>query len=240
MGIIMAICELETKNALCKELKQQLIKIHLSSVEGYEDLAESDLVVDLESARKSIPDWDLFIKRNRLTEDVQAIYIDKLKKEEDIELLKPLAKKHYNGWIDMRGLSEDKRDQLLKKSQAENRVTAWDMLSFDEMNDTCFRCTLSWDKNRGCIGAFGPENSLLPEIASRRSCPIIASVFDGVRDHRKYSPLEASALIEEVNKLKLELPEEGKMMVRRYEGALDRLKVMAEVCTSEGCHFHFF
>lgn len=240
MGIIMAICELETKNALCKELKQQLIKIHLSCVDGFEDLAESDLVVDLESARKTIPDWDLFMKRNRLTDDVQAIYIDKLKKDDDIELLKPLAKKHFNGWIDMCDLSEDKRHQLMMKCQTENRVTAWDMLSFDEMNDTCFRCTLSWDKNRGCIGAFGPENSLLPEIASRRSCPIIGSVFDGVRDQRKYTPSEAQSLIEEVDRLKLELPEEGKMMVRRYEGALDRMKAMAAVCTSEGCHFHFF
>lgn len=240
MGIIMAICELETKNALCKELKQQLIKIHLPSVDGYENLAEFDWVVDLAPARKTIGDWESFIKRNRLTDDVQAIYLDKLKKDEDIVLLKPLAEKRYNGWIDMQGLSEDERVPLINRSQSENRVTGWDMLSFDELNDTCSRCTLSWDKKRGCIGAFGPENSLLPEIASRRSCPIIASVFDGVRDHRRYTPIEAQSLIEEVDKLKLEMPEEGKMMVRRYEGPLERMKAMAEVCASEGCHFHFF
>lgn len=236
----MAICELETKNALCKELKQQLIKVHLPSVVGYEDLAESDYVVDLEIARKTIQDWDSFMKRNRLTDDVQAIYLDKIKKDEDIELLKPLAKKLYNGWIDMRGLSEDRRNKLMNQSQTENRLTGWDMLSFDEMNDTCSRCTLSWDKNRGCIGAFGPENSLLPEIATRRSCPIIASVFEGVSNNRKYTSDEARLLIEETNRLKLELPEEGKMMVRRYEGPLDRMKAMAEVCASEGCHFYFF
>jgi len=240
MGIIMAICELETQNALCKDKKLELIKVRLDSLDGFEDLAEFDKVVDIPTAKGSIDDWEGFLKRNRLTDDIQAVYLDKIKKDEDLRVLEPLADKVYNGWVDLRQVPEGRRDQVVSVADKENRLTAWDMVSFDEMNETCSRCTLSWDKGRGCIGAFGPENSLLPEIASRRGCPTIASVFDGVKEHRLYSPQDAVSLLSEVEKLKKELPEEGKMMVRRYDGVLDRIQAMARVCSSEGCHFCFF
>lgn len=240
MGIIMSICELEAKNALCREKKLQLMKIRLSSVQGFEDLADFDEVVELSTAKENLPDWEAFLKRNRLSDDIQAVYLDKVKKEEDLAVLKPLAEKTYTGWVDLSKVPEQRRSAIMAAADDENKVTAWDMVSFDEMNETCGRCTLSWDKGRGCIGAFGPDNSLLPEIASRRGCPVVASVFDGVSGKRLYTPQEAEDLLSEVEKLKVALPDEGKMMVRRYDGVLDRLRAMAQVCASEGCHFRFF
>lgn len=240
MGIIMSICEVEAGNALCREKKLDLVKVRLNSLQGFEDLADYDAVVDLDTAKSKIPDWEAFLKRNRLSDDIQAVYLDKVKKDEDIVALEPLAKKTYTGWVDLGRVPTDRRAAVMAAADGENKVTAWDMVSFDEMNETCGRCTLSWDKGRGCIGAFGPENSLLPEIASRRDCPIIASVFEGVSSKRLYTSKEAEELLSEVDKLKVSLPEEGKMMVRRYEGVLDRMKAMAHVCANEGCHFRFF
>ena len=102
--------------------------------------------------------------------------MDKVKKDEDRKVLEPLAVSEATGWIVLEGLPDNIREAVLAKAGDDDRLTGWDMLSFDEMNEMCANCPLSWDKGRGCIGAFGPDNSLLPEIAGRHGCPIVASV----------------------------------------------------------------
>ena len=163
-----------------------------------------------------------------------------MKKDGDREVLDPLAKDVCTGWIGMEGLSEEDRDRAISHAGPDDRLTAWDELSFDEMNEMCANCPLSWDKGRGCIGAFGPDNSLLPEIAGRHGCPIVASVPQSVREGRRFSPDEAEQLLKEVEVLRAALPEEGKMMVRRYSGPVDRMEAVARISVSEGCGFFFF
>ena len=44
----------------------------------------------------------------------------------------------------------------------------------------------------------------------------------------------------EVEILNKALPEEGKMMVRRYSGPVERLEAVARISVEEGCGFYFF
>lgn len=240
MGINIGICETEAPSAPCRELRANIVKVHLDDPTGYEQYMERDVKVDLETARQAVGDWDAFIKRNRINPDTDAIYIDKVKKEEDRAVLEPLSESVCTGWITTEGLPWDVKDEVISKASPEDRLTGWDMLSFDEMNEMCANCPLSWDKGRGCIGAFGPDNSLLPEIAGRHGCGIVASVPDAVKEGRRFTPEDAKELLREVEVLRAALPEEGKMMVRRYSGPVDRMEAVAKISVSEGCGFFFF
>lgn len=240
MGINIGICETEAPSAPCRELRANIVKVHLDDPTGYEQYMERDVKVDLETARQAVGDWDAFIKRNRINPDTDAIYIDKVKKEEDRAVLEPLSESVCTGWIAMEGLPGDVKDEVISKASPEDRLTGWDMLSFDEMNEMCANCPLSWDKGRGCIGAFGPDNSLLPEIAGRHGCGIVASVPDAVKEGRRFTSEDAKELLREVEVLRAALPEEGKMMVRRYSGPVDRMEAVAKISVSEGCGFFFF
>lgn len=240
MGINIGICETEAPSAPCRELRANIVKVHLDDPTGYEQYMERDVKVDLETARQAVGDWDAFIKRNRINPDTDAIYIDKVKKEEDRAVLEPLSESVCTGWITTEGLPGDVKDEVISKASPEDRLTRWDMLSFDEMNEMCANCPLSWDKGRGCIGAFGPDNSLLPEIAGRHGCGIVASVPDAVKEGRRFTSEDAKELLREVEVLRAALPEEGKMMVRRYSGPVDRMEAVAKISVSEGCGFFFF
>ena len=240
MGINIGICETEAPSAPCRELRANIVKVHLDDPTGYEQYMERDVKVDLETARQAVGDWDAFIKRNRINPDTDAIYIDKVKKEEDRAVLEPLSESVCTGWITTEGLPGDVKDEVISKASPEDRLTGWDMLSFDEMNEMCANCPLSWDKGRGCIVAFGPDNSLLPEIAGRHGCGIVASVPDAVKEGRRFTPEDAKELLREVEVLRAALPEEGKMMVRRYSGPVDRMEAVAKISVSEGCGFFFF
>ena len=240
MGINIGICETEAPSAPCRELRANIVKVHLDDPTGYEQYMERDVKVDLETARQAVGDWDAFIKRNRINPDTDAIYIDKVKKEEDRAVLEPLSESVCTGWITTEGLPGDVKDEVISKASPEDRLTGWDMLSFDEMNEMCANCPLSWDKGRGCIGAFGPDNSLLPEIAGRHGCGIVASVPDAVKEGRRFTSEDAKELLREVEVLRAALPEEGKMMVRRYSGPVDRMEAVAKISESEGCGFFFF
>ncbi len=240
MGINIGICETEAPSAPCRELRANIVKVHLDDPTGYEQYMERDVKVDLETARQAVGDWDAFIKRNRINPDTDAIYIDKVKKEEDRAILEPLSESVCTGWITTEGLPGDVKDEVISKASPEDRLTGWDMLSFDEMNEMCANCPLSWDKGRGCIGAFGPDNSLLPEIAGRHGCGIVASVPDAVKEGRRFTSEDAKELLREVEVLRAALPEEGKMMVRRYSGPVDRMEAVAKISVSEGCGFFFF
>ena len=240
MGINIGICETEAPSAPCRELRGNIVKVHLEDPSGFEEHMEYDVRVDLDTAKEAVGDWDAFIKRNRINPETDAVYMDKVKKDDDRALLEPLAQRVCTGWIVVEGLPEDVRGQVLEKSGSEDRLTGWDMLSFDEMNEMCANCPLSWDKGRGCIGAFGPDNSLLPEIAGRHGCPIVASVPDAVREGKRFTSEDAEELLREVAVLREALPEEGKMMVRRYSGPVDRMEAVARISVSEGCGFFFF
>ena len=240
MGINIGICETEAPSAPCRELRANIVKVHLDDPTGYEQYMERDVKVDLETARQAVGDWDAFIKRNRINPDTDAIYIDKVKKEEDRAVLEPLSESVCTGWITTEGLPGDVKDEVISKASPEDRLTGWDMLSFDEMNEMCANCPLSWDKGRGCIGAFGPDNSLLPEIAGRHGCGIVASVPDAMKEGRRFTSEDAKELLREVEVLRAALPEEGKMMVRRYSGPVDRMEAVAKISVSEGCGFFFF
>ena len=240
MGINIGICETEAPSAPCRELRGNIVKVHLDDMSGFEDYVERDVKVSLEEAKEAVGDWEAFIKRNRINPETDAVYMDKVKKDEDRKVLEPLAVSEATGWIVLEGLPEDVREAVLAKAGDDDRLTGWDMLSFDEMNEMCANCPLSWDKGRGCIGAFGPDNSLLPEIAGRHGCPIVASVPESAKAGKRFTPQDAEELLREVDVLREALPEEGKMMVRRYSGPVDRMEAVARISVSEGCGFFFF
>lgn len=236
----MAICELDSDDSLCKNGKLTIVRVHLDSIEGLEEYAEYDPVVANTVAKKVLGDvWDQFLKRNKLDGDQEYSYLDKLKKEADREILIPHAEKRYTGWFEMIDLPAKVAEEVLSRKDDEDLLTGWDMISFDEMNSTCAACKLSWDKGRGCIGTFGPDSSLLPGIAEKYGCEIIASVPKLAENGKKLSTQDAKRLLEEIALLREKLPDEGKMMVRRYGGVIDRLEKMVEVCTAFGTRFYF-
>lgn len=238
MGINIGIIESEAPSAPCKCLRSDIVKVHMKDVAGFEDAAVYDEFVPYEKAKAAIQDWDAFVKRNRLNEDADAVYLEKIKKDDDLDILRPLAERICTGWVVMEKVPEDTRQAAIDAS--DDRVTGWDLLDFDEMNGMCGSCPLSWDKGRGCIGAFGPDNSLLPEIASRHGCPIVASVPQAVAEGKRFTSADAAELLREVGVLREALPVEGKMMVRRYSGPVDRMEAVARISEKEGCGFFFF
>ena len=240
MGISIGICEADAKSALCRDLRKNVVRVRVDNVSGMENLAGYDDVVSLEDARSLVGDWEAFIKRNRISAETDAIYMDKLKNDNDIALLKPKSVRTSTGWIDMDKVGSSDKEKILAASKKENRLTGWDMLSFDEMNEMCLKCELSWDKGRGCIGSFGPNDSLLPGIAEKRNCKITASIPEGAKNGRIYTPADAKVLLGEIEVLTKALPEEGKMMVKRYSGPLERMNAVANISVREGCGFYFF
>lgn len=237
MGINIGIDIGKSPKAPCREYRAKIIKIHAGP--EYKHLMDMDLVVPLDKAKATVGDWEAFLKRNRLSEDIDSVYIEKIKKNEDLDSLTPLAEEIPTGWITMDNLPEDERKTILA-SVKDDVVTGWDMLSFEEMEEMCSSCTLSWDKGRGCIGAFGPDNSLLPEIASRYACPIVASVPESVKTGRIFDIKDAESLLKECEILEKALPEEGKMMVRRYAGPVERMRAAAKASIEGECGFYFF
>ncbi len=240
MGINIGICETEAPSAPCRELRGKIVKVHLEDPSGFEEHMEYDTKVGIDEAKAAVKEWEAFIKRNRINPKTDAIYIDKVKKEEDRAALEPLVQRVCTGWIVTDGLPVDILEKILEKAGSDDRLTGWDMLSFDEMNDVCANCSLSWDKGRGCIGTFGQNNSLLPEIAGRHGCPIVASVPEAAREGRRFTSEDAQELLKECHVLREALLKEGKMMVRRYSGSIERMEAVAKISSSEGCGFFFF
>lgn len=240
MGISIAICETEAPSAKCRELRADIIRVLVPEPERFGDAAERDRVVSLEDAGKAFPDMGAFMARNRINPESDAVYMDKVKKAEDAAVLEPMAETVFTGWVVLEGLSDGDRKAAIDASRPENRVTGWDSLGFDEMNAMCAECPLSWDKGRGCMGAFGPDNSKLPEIAAKHGCGLIASVPESAASGRRFTPEDGAVLAQEVEKLTAVLPDEGKLMVRRYAGPLERLGAVADISVREGCGFYFF
>lgn len=240
MGVSIAICETDSDTALCKVGKTTLLKVNLKDVAGFEDVAEFDVVVPVSQAKLLLgADWEAFLKRNRLDPEMEVLYLDKVKNEADRKLLTAESQKLYTGWISLDKVPAERLPALMEKAGKDDRLTGWDMLSFDDMAATCAKCALSWDEGRGCMGTFGPENSALPGIAQKYNCLIVAGVPEAVISRKVFSKEDAARLIEEVKLLREKLPDEGKMMVRRYSGVLDRLEKMGNVCLTYGTRFYF-
>jgi hypothetical protein len=240
MGINIGICELDAKNASCREFKMKVHKVKVDQCKGFEEFVEFDELVPLDTAKKLFPDWEAFMKRNRINAETDAIYLDKVKNADDLILLKKNSQKISTGWVSLDKLDPKLKDMAISASKPENRLTGWDLVEFDEMNEMCTKCALSWDKGRGCIGAFGPDNSLLPEIAKKHGCNIIASAPESAKVKKIFTPEDAKKMLIEVKKLNEVMPDEGKMMVRRYSGPLERLEAVAKISSSENCGFYFF
>ena len=236
MGINIAICEEEAWNAGCRDYRKRIVKAKAGSVEGLEHLLEHDLAVPKAKAKAAIDDWDALSERNSLDPDDDLVYIGSLKKD-DRKRLEGLAEPHCTGWAPLDGLRPEDKEKVL--DAAVETMTGWDMLSFDEMKEVCGSCPLSWDSGRGCIGAFGPDNSLLPSIAEKHGCPIVASVPESAKSGRIFPCEDAERLLEECDILRKALPEEGKMAVRRYSGPVERMSAAAKACISGKCGFRF-
>lgn len=240
MGINIGICIMEAPSASCRGLRSEIIKVHVENEAGFEDILQYDDVVDLDTAKNAMGDWEAFIKRNRINAETDAVYMAKVKKDDDIALLTPLSKKVCTGWILVEGLSEDRKKAAIAAAGKDDIVTGWDQLEFDEMNEMCAKCPLSWDKGRGCIGAFGPNTSKLPEIAAKYNCPIVASAPESSKCQKVYSPEDAKALLKEIEILKEALPKEGKVYVSRYSGSVERMEAVANISVKENCGWYFF
>jgi len=239
VSISMAICETECENASCIRYKKSVLKVIVKDITKYQDAAEFHLLLLKEDALALFPEWDAFLFRNKMKADTETIYLDHLRSEEDIAVFEKKAAKRYTGWIEASLLDSMLKDELISSSLPEDRLTEWDMLSFDDMETICKECELSWDKGRGCIGAFGPDNGALPSIAGKYGCKIVASVPDAVRTKKTFSRDDANELLKEVATLRTSLPNEGKLAVSRYTGALDRLDALAHASLKGGCGFRF-
>lgn len=240
MGISIAICELDSDESLCKEGKLSILKARLDNISGYEACADYDEVVPIAEAKKAMGnDWEAFLKRNRLDEDRESFLLAKVKNEADASKLKSAAGKEYSGWIDLSCLSPDKAEAVKKMAGEDNLMSQWNTIPLDETNAICGKCVMSWDKGRGCMGNFGPDNSQLPEIAAKYDCSIVASVPELAKSGRKLTPQEAEKLSAECKVLREKLPEEGKSPARRYGGVVDRLETVADLCASKGVRLYF-
>jgi hypothetical protein len=240
MNISMALCETECRSALCRGSKKNVLKVFVPDPLRYGDAAEYEMFLPTEDAMDAFEDKAGFAKRNRIREDARTVYLDRLKDASDRAILEKRTERTYTGWIDVSKLDEKAGKALIAGASTDDLLTEWNMISFDEMAAVCAKCSLSWDKGRGCIGPFGPDNSALPDIASRAGCEITASVPDGAASKRIYTKEDASMLLKELPGLRDALTKEGKLAVRRYAGTADRLEAVAKLSVEEGCGFIFF
>jgi hypothetical protein len=127
----------------------------------------------------------------------------------------------------------------IEKAGPDNLLTQWATIPLDETNVICSKCRMSWDKGRGCIGSFGPENSQLPEIARKYNLTIVSKVPELARSREKLSPQDAMELVRECKVLKDKLELEGKGPARRYGGVVERMEAMASLCAQNGMRFYF-
>ena len=240
MSISLAICETECANALCCKYKKNILKVLVKDPSEYADAAEYEVFLPLSEALNAFDDKDGFKKRNRIKDDVETVYLDRLKDENDLAVLEKITKRTHTGWVDLSKVSDDVKEELIRTTVPEDQQSEWDYVSFEEMAEICASCKLSWDKGRGCVGSFGPDTTALPGIASKCGCSITASVPDGVLTKRTYNKDDAALLLSEIPILRDALEKEGKLAVKWYTGAADRLEAVARISLEEGCGFRFF
>jgi len=240
MGINIGICETECQHAPCRELKLKVLRVRVPADGEFAAYEDVDDKVTLEDAAKASGNLEALLKRNRINAETDAVYMEKVKKDDDRALLQPYAKKTPTGWVSLDKLSFQLQQKALAVSDKDDRVTVWDQVEFDEMNEMCSKCPLSWDKGRGCLGSFGPDDSALPQIAAKSDCPLVTKVPELAKTAQHLTPQDAAELLREIALLRPALVADSKMAVRRYSGPLDRMEAVANISVSEGCSFYFF
>lgn len=242
MGLNMAITELESDKALCKGKKLSTVKVFLDDPSRWNAYVEVEKIVDLKKAAEELgkEKLDAFLKRSRLKVEGDDLYLEKVKDEVDRKMLAPFVREARTKWILVEKVPSEKRKDLVSSARKENVVTEWDMLEFDEMYATCGKCGLSWDNKKGCVGNFGPSGSPVPELAKKYGLSMLSKVNELAERRTVLTSKDAEKLLEEVKVLREKTPAEGKMMVRRIEGTLNRLETMAKCAREYGVGFYFF
>ncbi len=242
MGLNMAITELESDKALCKGKKLSVVKVFLEDPSRWERTVEVDRIVDLKKAtdRLGKDKVDAFIKKSKLKIEGDELYLEKVKDEDDRKMFAPFVKEVKTKWILMEKVPADQKKEVTAAAKKENTVTEWDMLEFDEMYATCGKCGMSWDNKKGCVGNFGPSRSPVPELAKKHGLNILSKVNELAEQRKILTPKDADELLREVKVLREKAPAEGKVIVRRIEGTLNRLEAMANCVKDYNVGFYFF
>ena len=242
MGLNMAIMELESDKSLCKNKKLSVVKVFLDDPGRWEKHVEVDRIVDLKAASDKMgrEKIDALLKKARLKPEGDELFLEKVKDEDDRKVLMPFVKEVKTKWILMEKVPAADRNALQATAKKENTVTEWDLLEFDEMYATCGKCGLSWDNKKGCVGNFGPSGSPVPELAKKHGLNILSKVNELAEQKKILTPKDADELLKEVKVLREKAPAEGKMIVRRIEGTLNRLEAMAKCAKEFNVGFYFF
>jgi len=242
MGLNMAVTELESDKALCRDGKLTVSKAFVQDPEKWSSLVEIDRIVDLANATSKLgkEQVDAILKKSRASPEGDELYLEKVKDPSDQKTLSPFVREVKTNWILLDKVPSDKRKAVLEAADKENSVTEWDMLEFDEMYATCAKCALSWDNKKGCVGNFGPSTSPVPELARKYKLDILAKVDDLAEKKTVLKPADADRLLSEISVLREKTPAEGKMMVRRIDGTMKRLEAMANCSRDCKVGFYFF
>ena len=242
MGLNMAITELESDKALCKGKKLSVVKIFLEDPGRWEKIVEVDRIVDLKKAADKLGKdrVDAFIKKSKLKVEGDELYLEKVKDENDRKMFEPFVREVKTKWILMEKVPADQKKDVAAAAKKENTVTGWDLLEFDEMYATCGKCGLSWDNKKGCVGNFGPSASPVPELARKNGLNILSKVDQLAEQKKILSSKDADELLKEIKVLREKAPAEGKVIVRRIEGTLNRLEAMAKCAKDYNVGFYFF
>jgi len=242
MGLNMAITELESDKALCKGKKLSTVKVFLDDPGRWDRYVEVDRIVDLKKATEKLgkEKMDAFIKKSRLKIEGDDLYLEKVKDDADRKMFEPFVKEVKTKWVLVEKVPTGERKDLVAAAKKENTVTGWDMLEFDEMYATCAKCDMSWDNKKGCVGNFGPSGSPVPELAKKHALSILSKVNELAEAKKVLSSKDADELLKEVRVLREKAPAEGKVIVRRIEGTLNRLEAMAKCAKDYGVGFYFF
>jgi hypothetical protein len=242
MGLNMAITELESDKALCRGKKLSVVKVFIEDPSRWEKILEVDRIVDLKKAADKLgkDKADAFIKKSKLKIEGDELYLEKVKDENDRKMFTPFVKEVKTKWILMEKVPTDQKKDVVAAAKKENTVTEWDMLEFDEMYATCGKCGLSWDNKKGCVGNFGPSGSPVPELAKKHGLNILSKVNELAEQKKILTSKDADELLREVKVLREKAPAEGKVIVRRIEGTLNRLEAMAKCAKDYNAGFYFF
>ena len=238
----MAIMELESDRSLCKGKKLSTVKVFLDDPGRWEKHVEVEKIVDLEAAAAKLGQekLDAILKKTRLKVEGDELYLEKVKDPADQKTFAPFVKEVKTKWILVEKVPSAERKDLVGSAKKENTVTEWDLLEFDEMYATCGKCGLSWDNKKGCVGNFGPSGSPVPELAKKYGLNLLAKVNEAAEQKKVFTPKDADELLKEVKVIREKSPAEGKMIVRRIEGTLNRLEAMAKCAKDYNVGFYFF
>ena len=242
MALNMAITEIESDKALCKGKKLSTVKVFLDDPGRWDRYVEVDRIVDLKAAAAKLGQekLDAILKKTRLKVEGDELYLEKVKDPADQKVFAPFVKEVKTKWILVEKVPSAERKDLVGSAKKENTVTEWDLLEFDEMYATCGKCGLSWDNKKGCVGNFGPSGSPVPELAKKYGLNLLAKVNEAAEQKKVFTPKDADELLKAVKVIREKSPAEGKMIVRRIEGTLNRLEAMAKCAKDYKVGFYFF